>query len=246
MKRASMVMTFHAERTLAQWSLFGFERMRVHSERQGISVQLVAILDSADPLTDRLVESHPVLRPSDQVLKVDCRDPGLARNAGIAAADGQYLGILDGDDYCSANWIAAALEVLDAGPERVVHPEYLVLFGAVRAWARQTDQLAEDGCLETCFKHHLWGSTVFASRDLFLRFPYRETGMSWSGFGYEDWDWSLAVIAGGVSHTTAPNTALFYRQKSMESRQVEAVREQAVLRPGPFFAAESWTKRGSD
>ncbi|MNN34007.1 Glycosyl transferase family 2 [compost metagenome] len=229
---------------MAQWSLYGFERMRLQAEQQGISVQLVAVLDNVDSQTRRIVEGHPVVRACDCVLLTAHGDPGLARNAGISAASGHYVGILDGDDYCSANWISTAVGVLRENPQVVVHTDYLVVFGSTWGLGRQSNQLAGEGDRESCFKFHLWVSTVFASRNFFLRCPYRATRMAASGFGYEDWDWSLAVLAKGALHVTAPTTALFYRQKDDGSRQRAAESQQVIVAPGPFFSAEFWMQRG--
>ncbi|MCP8464775.1 glycosyltransferase family 2 protein [Pseudomonas sp. ZM23] len=236
----SIVMTFHAEAHLAHWSLLGFERLRRVSEAAGINMQLVAVLDSADIDTGRIVRSHPVLRRSDVCLATRHSDPAIARNSGIDAASGSYLGILDGDDYCSANWVVESLGMLRRYPQVVVHTDYLVVFGSAWGMGRLSDQLIGEGQLESCFKHHLWVSTVIAPREVFLACPYRGSQMATSGFGYEDWDWSLAVLAQGIRHTTAPGTALFYRQKVTQSRQRDATAQQVVLQPGPFFSSKLW------
>lgn len=238
--RASVVMTFHAEGCIAHWALLGFERMRIVAESEGLQVQLIAVLDRADERTRQMVEFHPALREGDQVLMSQHGDPGLARNHGIEHSSGEWIGILDGDDYCTANWIAESVRLLRSRAQVVVHTDYLLTFGGRWELTRQTDQLTGGGSLETCFKHHLWASTVFAPRYLFDQCPYRPANMEYNGFGYEDWDWSLCVLAAGYKHTTAPGTALFYRRKSVGSRQNLGLQQQVVVQPGPFFAASLW------
>lgn len=242
-RQVSVVMTFHAEGGIAHWALLGFERGRVAAERVGLHVQLIAVLDRADERTRRVVEFHPVLRDGDRVLISSHGDPGLARNHGIERSSGYWIGILDGDDYCSANWVVESVRVLSSHPHVVVHTDYLLTFGSCWEMTRQTDQLAGDGSLETCFKHHLWASTVFARRGLFVQCPYRQANMGLNGFGYEDWDWSLCVLAAGYRHTTAPETALFYRRKAMGSRQNLGLQQQVVVRPGPFFETDLWNRQ---
>lgn len=232
----SLVMNFHAEGVLAQWSLWGVQRMRKHADCQGIRVQLVAVLDCADAETTRMVKAHPALCEGDQVLEVRFADLGLSRNAGAENARSNYVGFLDGDDYCSATWLTAALEIARAHGDRVVvHPEYIVSHGATRALARAVDQLTEDYDVANCFKAHPWGSAVFASRSVFLEIPYQSTRVRETGFGYEDWHWGLEVIASGRRHTVAAQTAFFYRRKR-DSMLVDMNARQAVLRPGQFFA----------
>ena len=190
-----------------------------------------------------MVQSHPVVRKGDCVLQSQHGDPGLARNYGIDHSSGAWIGILDGDDYCTANWISESVRVLRRHSQVVVHTDYLLTFGGRWEVTRQTDQLADDGSLETCFKQHLWASTVFARRELFDQCPYRQANMEHNGFGYEDWDWSLCVLAAGYKHTVAAGTALFYRRKAVGSRQNVGLQEQVVVRPGPFFSAELWNRR---
>lgn len=241
----SVVMTFHAEGGIAHWALLGFERMRRVAEEFGLKVQLVAVLDRADSNTRQVVETHPIIRDLDEVLSVELGDPGLARNFGVNHSTGCWIGILDGDDYCTGNWIVEAVKVLQINCKVVVHTEYLLTFGGSWELSRQTDQLAGSGSLETCFKHHLWASTVFAERIVFEQCPYRRASMGSSGFGYEDWDWSLCALAAGYQHTVALGTALFYRRKTVGSRQNCGLQQQVVVRPGPFFSPEFWNSRGA-
>ncbi|MDH0287772.1 glycosyltransferase [Pseudomonas sp. GD04087] len=239
----SLVMNFHAEGVLAQWSLWGAQRMREHSCRFGVRVQLIAVLDCADAETTRMVRAHPALLSGDRVLDVHFADLGLSRNAGAESAQGSYVGFLDGDDYCSANWLTSAMQVAQSwGDQVVVHPEYIVSHGAVRVLARAVDQLTDNYDTANCFKAHPWGSAVFARRSVFLEIPYQTTRVRETGFGYEDWHWGLEIIASGRNHTIATETAFFYRRKR-DSMLVDMNARQAVLRPGRFFATCPYSSR---
>lgn len=234
----SMIMNFHAEGVLAQWSLLAFQRMRAAAYFQGIAVQLVAVLDCADADTRRIVTGHVALedQDQDQVIEVSHADLGLSRNAGIPHAKGRYVAYLDGDDYCSANWLIRALSVARACGDRVViHPEYILSHGVIQSVGRVIDQVADDSFeLANCFKSHPWGSAVFARRSIFEEVPYQATQVRQTGFGYEDWHWGLEVIASGRLHTVASRTAFFYRRKH-SSMLVDMNDRQAVLRPSRFF-----------
>lgn len=79
--------------------------------------------------------------------------------------------MLDGDDYCSANWLVEALQVVsEKGNGVVVHPEYTVSHGACHLLGRSVDQLSEDYPVESCFKHHPWVSVAVAEKAVFRSF----------------------------------------------------------------------------
>jgi hypothetical protein len=235
----SLVMNFHREGVLAHWSLLGFQRMRDYASSRDISVQLVAILDRPDEATRRMVSQHPILAEGDEVVEVTHGDLGLSRNTGVEQSRASHVGFLDGDDYCSENWLAESLFVLAAGDGVVVHPEYTVSHGACHLIGRSVDQLTEEYPLESCFKHHPWVSVAVAAKSVFQEIPYRETRVCDTGFGYEDWDWNLRVMASGLKHTVARQTCLFYRRKA-ESMLVSMNTRNALVRPGVFFEGRSF------
>jgi hypothetical protein len=213
--------------------------MRDYASSRDISVQLVAILDRPDEATRRMVSQHPILAEGDEVVEVTHGDLGLSRNTGVEQSRASHVGFLDGDDYCSENWLAESLFVLAAGDGVVVHPEYTVSHGACHLIGRSVDQLTEEYPLESCFKHHPWVSVAVAAKSVFQEIPYRETRVCDTGFGYEDWDWNLRVMASGLKHTVARQTCLFYRRKA-ESMLVSMNTRNALVRPGVFFEGRSF------
>lgn len=238
----SAVVTFHGEGLLAHKTLLGLERIRSYTEAHGISVELVAVLDCADVETERVVKSNSVLRKSDQVLVVSNRDLGASRNSGIAAARGSHIGIFDGDDYYSKNWLYQALAVIEnkAG-EVIVHPEYTISFGTDHAVSDVWDM---DDNIEysfsNCFSVHPWVACSFGKKEIYLRHPYHRTDFKKTGFGYEDWHWNLEIVSDGIRHVTAKETALFYRRKTI-SMLTQMAAAGVIVRPSEFFNnTENW------
>ena len=240
----SAVVTFHGEGLLAHKTLLGLERVRCYSEAQGIPVELIAVLDCADIETQRVVKSSPVLRAEDQVLEVSNRDLGASRNSAIRVARGDYIGIFDGDDYYSKNWLVQALAVVrEKQGDVIVHPEYLITFGTIQSFSIPWDMDDRtDYSLSNCLALQPWLVCSFGKKELYLRQPYQRADFLKTGFGYEDWHWNLELVSQGVRHVSAKKTALFYRRK-LVSMLTSMQSAGAVIRPSEFFNhPERWDK----
>jgi len=234
----SGIVTFHGEGILAHYTLLGLDRLRKYALAEGIHTEFVAVLDCADAETREIVLNSPVLGGDDTVLEVDNRDLGLSRNSGIQAARADLIGVFDGDDYYSANWLAEALSTLRLRTGNVVvHPEYQVSFGTAHCIARPVDMDEElDYPLVSCLAVHPWTACAFGTREMFLEFPYGATNARQSGFGFEDWHWNLELLAHGYRHVSAAGTAHYYRRKAA-SLLTDTIANNAIIRPSRFFSS---------
>jgi len=232
----SAIVTFHKESLLAHKTLLGLERVRAYAEQRGLDVEYVLVLDRADAETSRVVASCPVVRASDRLLHVENGDPGVSRNDGVTAASGAYVGIFDGDDLYSENWLYNAWAAVQGKVAKVVvHPDYVVSYGAVHSVGRMLDmERTPDYSLSSCFSVHPWVCSSFVSRALYLQHPYVRADSARDGFGFEDWHWNLEMLAAGVRHVAAPQTALFYRRKS-SSVLSNHLANGVLVRPSKFF-----------
>lgn len=232
----SAIVIFHNEGLLAHKTLLGLERVRIYAEANGISVELVAVLDNADMETDRVVKSSTVFREIDQLLAVTHGDPGASRNSGVMAARGSYIGIFDGDDYYSKNWLFQALAVVEKKlGEVIVHPEFNISFGmqcnVSDVWDMDDDK---NYSLSNCFSVNPWVYGSFGKKEIYLSNPYYSTNSIRNGLGYEDWHWNLELVSQGIRHVTAKDTALFYRRKNV-SRLTNDVATGVIIPPSNFF-----------
>ena len=232
----SALVTFHAEGRIASDTLQGMERLRRHAERHNFEVEFVVVLDCANLETIATVKSCSNLRNTDQVVEVVNRDLGASRNSGIQIARGNYIGIFDGDDFYSENWLTEALKLAQASDDKlIIHPELQISFGGIHCVARLPDmQLDPSYPLQNCLAVHPWTSCSFASRSIYESSPYCRSDTSETGFGFEDWHWNLETMAKGAIHTCAYGTALFYRRKNT-SMLTEMVASGAIIRPSLFF-----------
>ena len=207
----SCVITAHSEGIILHTTLLSYEAMRVYAEERGASVEWVIVLDAADAETVRVAKNHPSLRPADILLYVDNYSASKSRNAGIAAGKGDIVAILNGDDYCTRDFLFSAAMEVATHPECVVHPHYVVAWGEHSTIRELPDQRnhPEVDAAAMVFQHP-YISTVVAQKAVFVESPYAELK---DGFCFADWHWSCEVMAAGYKHAVARDSYLFHRAK---------------------------------
>lgn len=228
------VITFHREGLLAYRSLVSILKCCQYAQSAGITAKIIATLDDADSETRRVVQQHPDLSPRDRVIDLMFDDVSLSRNYAIQECESKWIGIFDGDDHVSENWLAGAMHRLEQTDKpSIVHPQLVITFDSVSQFREQPDQslvkLDKRGLLVTNF----WNVCSFAARDDYLAVPYVSTGSD--GFGFEDWHWNCEVIAAGYQHLTAPETVYFERQKKFGSLNRSHQSNGAVIRSSRLF-----------
>lgn len=240
----SLVVTFHSERLLAATTLASLARCLASATKAGYRCELVCVLDRIDSQTDATVRRHAPL--GTVFVDADVGDPGGARNVGIAQAKGRYLGVADGDDYYSRDWLVAAVRFLDGkGDGRsIARPEYVVSFGAIEDFVEQIDQsdpLFSDSALITT---NFWSCTSFALRETYLDVPYRVNLSKATAFGYEDWHWNCETVARGYTHHPVPRTVHFYRRKA-DGVLFRELGDNALIGPTSLFGGGSALPSGA-
>jgi glycosyltransferase involved in cell wall biosynthesis len=231
----SVVLNAHREGILAHSTLAALRRAVDYAQGQGLSSEVVVVLDRPDDETLRIVTTNPALRGTDRCLPVEFGDLALARNAGLAAARGAVATVLDADDYPSLRWLLAGVARQRQHARAILHPEFVVSFGRVQDVVRVPDQERDAFPGEGAFPINPWVSCALAATRVFLDFPYAALDTERSGFGYEDWHWNCETIAAGYAHLTAPGTALFYRRKALGSLAESQVAQGAMRRPSAYF-----------
>ena len=232
----SLLITFHNEGILAHSTLNSIERCRKYAEAAGISTEYVWVLDDVNDETRAVLMAHPVAGGNVQIVDVVYRDAGLSRNAGIQMARGTAVAILDGDDYFSTNWIERAwLYLKEYGDQAILHPEFVVSFGAQASYCWQVDQAGQYYVQDGLLVNNYWTSWTFAKRSVYLQCPYSITRPLQTGFGYEDWHWNCEVIASGFEHRIAWGSVGFYRKKIV-SRVTTDTAVGAIIAPTKLFA----------
>jgi glycosyltransferase involved in cell wall biosynthesis len=203
------VLNVHREGALARGSLLSIAGARQAAEAAGIAVEVLAVADCSDQATLDILAGDAGVR----ILETSVDDLGLARNVGVAAANGRYVAFLDGDDLWGPRWLLAAYEAATAEPRPVVwHPEASLYFGPGQPpyWLVHPDIETIEGDWVTLGTRNQWTSLSFALRETYQAVPYRRTDLA-AGFGKEDWSWNAEVVAHGYLHKPVPGTVHFVR-----------------------------------
>lgn len=231
----SAVVLAHREGALAGRTLRSMADAVAMAEAAGLSVELLAVLDTPDPPTRRqFADAALPLR----LLTCELRDQGAARNLAAAAATGRWIAFLDGDDLWSDNWLIAAHAAARTAPERaIIHPEFNWLFGG------RNDLVVKPGDDDSGFDPHFlrtanyWDAMAFLPRDLALELPFAARDLA-AGWALEDWDFNCRALLAGAAHRVAPGTIHFKRRRA-GSQHMQAA-GAAALPPRSALMDYAW------
>jgi glycosyltransferase involved in cell wall biosynthesis len=169
---------------------------------------------STDAATVKMLQEYA--RPKTRVIHTDNQGLSAARNNGIREAQGAYILPLDADDKICPGYLEDAVRILDRHPEiGIVYCEAAYFGIRDGRWSLpdySLDQL-------------LLQNVIFCSA-LFRRTHWEKVG----GFninmvyGWEDWDFWLALIHLGVKVYRIPRVHFFYRLR--ETSMIHAMDEE--------------------
>lgn len=231
----SVVLNLHREALLLVPTLRSLEACALEAKAAGISVELIAVFDRSDDATRNAFNSLSLdgFERVEQI-EVDVGSLGLARNAGIDHAKGEYIWTSDADDLVSSNAIVGLLHAARQhdSADVAVFIEYLCAFGDRYHNVRYFDSrylTAGDFAFQ-----HPYISRIFIARSAFEKLRYDDLRVA-SGFAYEDWHLNCGLRALGYDMIVAPDTVIFYRQRNGSLlRQADAASSRLVPH-GPLF-----------
>ncbi|MDM4762973.1 glycosyltransferase [Galbitalea sp. SE-J8] len=239
----SLVLNAHREGALAHPTLRSVGLAVRRAQRDGLSVEVVAVLDRPDDATRAVIREAigpgGVLERADGVrlIEVDNGDLGLSRNDGIAASVGACVGVIDCDNIVDENWLVAALATVRAHDhDVVVHPSYIVTFEGRQTIWTLVASTSDAFRVELLYEYNFWDAFCVAPRTVFEAVPYAASGPA-LGIGPEDWHWNANTLQRGYEHVLAPETALFYRVKRSGSLMSQHDRGGSLLPWSDFFTS---------
>jgi len=163
--------------------------------------EVVVVIDGPDPATESMLQAvnHPRVRVVALAAPMGGSD---ARNAGVAAARGEWVAFLDDDDEWLPNKIERQLAMLpqtgDNG-DPIVSCRFLARTAAGdRVWPERLPQPSEPLCEYLLARRggsdgFVATPTILTRRSLLCRVPFR------SGLRkHQDWDWMLRASREGA------------------------------------------------
>lgn len=244
----SVVLNMHREALYLRPTLISLDACASEAQKDGLLVELVAVFDRADEATREVFHSTPLHGfCAVKTLEIDVGSLGLARNAGIQEAEGEFIWTSDGDDLVSRNAIVELVKTARNHPNSTVAVflDYLAAFGDQYHVVRY---VGSEWLTAADFAHgHPYVSRIFIRRTAFDSMRYLDLKVT-TGFAYEDWDFNCRLFAAGFDFVIATDTVLFYRQRGNSLlRQANAtsakfIPHSALFEPGTFCAAMHATR----
>jgi glycosyltransferase involved in cell wall biosynthesis len=176
---------------------FILEAVRSACEQDPRPLEVIAVDDGS---TDGSAEAAGAVSPLVKIIEQQHTGRSAARNAGIRAAEGEFIAFLDSDDTWMPGNLARQLAILAQFPEAgmvaghvwAVDENDAPLPDSTTACRRILQSLVREGCsLEALVRH----SGIFTSTLIVRRGTLNEVGLFDERLeGNEDWDLELRLV----------------------------------------------------
>lgn len=177
---------------------------------------------STDEFTNKLLATYH--KPKARVLNQTNHGLPGARNNGIKVSSGEYIVCLDADDYLHPEFLAKTIPILDA--------DHGHQYGFVMTWV----QLFGD-------MNFVWETSEYDPYIVGMRngmhpaAPFRKECWDKVGgfrehmtFGFEDWDFWIAIAALGYKWGTVKEPLIYYRKRAGSMLTESNKKRQEIFR----------------
>lgn len=224
----TVILTGHREGWMIYNTIVSMKQAKQNAENNGLSVEVIIILDKHDSLTDEFIKTNS---SSDiQVEHISSGDVAVARNHAVSIANGEFIAILDGDDLWSNNWLSAAYNAASKTNDLIIwHPEVNVFFGEEHKLFFHRDSADKEFNSRHLIARNYWTALSFGRISIYKKFPYPFDDTA-NGFAFEDWQWNIETYRHGILHMVVPQTTHFIRSKKNESRAKIQVEQNYLIK----------------
>ena len=181
--------------------------------------ELVIVDDGSDDAATLEVLGE-LERDGVTVLRQDNAGASAARNAGIAATEGELILCLDADDLLLPQFIQATSEALQREPEAGIAATGVEFFGEVVGTWQPQGHSVEAMLARNCLP----------SASMFRRRCWEEAGGYRDLRGAQDWDLWLAILARGWRWTVVPEVLYRYRRRRGSVSDVRDAHREPIMR----------------
>jgi len=202
-------------------------------------IEVIVVDNDSSDDTEREIRS----RFMDRVRYIKQANVGAAggRNAGFAAAQGQYIQLLDGDDVLAPNKIAIHVEHLER------HPEIDIAYGEFRTF-RSTPDVPADSLFDIDTGDYPDMKQLLLGRCpgppiifMFRKSVVDRVGLQAEDVFYEDYEYWIRCAFAGCQFARTPGAWAFYRRRfgqKSEKMIRAALAELDVLRRARTYVHE--------
>lgn len=227
----TIAITAHNESIVAGPTVVSVKDAITCVEAMGIEVECLIGLDNPSAECEEFF-TQPSM--SDWNLhRFGFADPFLTRNALAAEAKGRWIAFIDADDLISENWLTEAVGLLQKAEQNdekiIVHPELNWIFEGANSIFVKPDQLEEMFNPYYFYLGNYYDMMSVYPIEAVRTVPYGSRDIA-HGYGYQDWQWNVQVMAAGWRHTIAADTVIFKRRRA-DSVSVQNSQKKAVIRP---------------
>ena len=184
------------------------------------NLEVIVIDDGSNDNTKRILKS---LEPKiDILLSQENKGPSAARNKGVESATGEYLLILDSDDYFEPDFCEKAVAIMEENPNVKIVTCY------ARWFIDETNfqiYKPKGGPVEDfLISNSAVGNSLIRRRDFLDCKGYDEDLKS----GFEDWELFIRLLATGGKAQVIPEILFHYRKRE-NSRSSQAMEKKYEL-----------------
>jgi len=174
-------------------------------------IEIIVVNDGSSDNSEQIIKSLQNQYSNLIYTRQENAGPAVARNRGIAQANGSYILPLDADDLISLDYIEKAVEVLDTNPKvKLVYCEADFFGERQGKWSLpdfRIEKLAIDNMI--------FCSGIYRKADWFAVGGYDER-MIW---GWEDWEFWISLLKNGGAVVRLPIIGFHYRIRKNSRRK---------------------------